>query len=106
MLVHLDSAAENYARELGLRAETVPPTTWNGWVRPTATAEAVGDFLDAWRLNDPNGTWGWVTEVGDKLVISDSDTDDPTDSFPSVGVDANGVALYDLTGWCWVIAVE
>ena len=31
---------------------------WNGWARPDASAREFADFLERWRLNDPNGTWG------------------------------------------------
>lgn len=67
-----------------------------------ATVDAFGRFLDAWRANDPNGIWGYVTEVGDRLVCTRSDDEDPADVFPKVGMLPDGVALYDFTGWTWV----
>lgn len=101
MLVWIDSAPETYVPDLALDAVGMLPDRWNGWLRPIATAEAVGAFLDAWRRNDPNGVWGWATSVGDTLVVTRSDDDDPGDTFLQVGVDADGRALYDLTGWAW-----
>ncbi|MQW77313.1 hypothetical protein GHK92_15675 [Nocardioides sp. dk4132] len=59
MDVYLDSAPENITPELAPRPERVLDDRWNGWLRPLATAEAFGAFLDAWRCNDPNGTWGY-----------------------------------------------
>lgn len=102
MKVFLDSAPENLVPELALEAETVLAERWNGWLRPYATAQAFGQFLDAWRRNDPNGIWGYVSEVGDVLVCSRPDDDDPDDEFPQVGATADGTPLYDLTGWVWV----
>lgn len=101
MLVWIDSAPETYVPELGLDAVDVLPDRWNGWLRPIATADALGAFLDAWRRNDPNGVWGWVTEVGDRLIVTRSDDDDPGDAFAQVGTHVRGKALYDLTGWAW-----
>jgi len=72
------------------------------WLRPMATADAFGRFLDAWRANDPNGIWGYVTEVGDRLVCTRSDDEDPVDVFPRVGTLPDGAAVYDFTGWTWV----
>jgi hypothetical protein len=63
-LVYLDSAAENFVPELGLRVVSVLPDRWNGWLRPLATADEFGAFLDAWRRNDPNGIWGWADVLG------------------------------------------
>lgn len=82
VIVYLDSAPENLVPELGLRVVSILPERWNGWLRPLGTADAFGNFLDAWRRNDPNGIWGWATEVGDTLVCSRSDDDDPADEFP------------------------
>lgn len=104
--VYLDSAPENLVPELALRAERLLSERWNGWVRPLATAEAVGAFLDAWRANDPNGIWGYVSEVGETLVCSRSDDDWPADEFPRAGTTADGRPLYDLTGWTWITAPE
>lgn len=103
MKVYLDSAPENMVSELSLEAESVLEQRWNGWVRPRATAQALGDFLDAWRANDPNGVWGYVTEVGDTLVCTRSDADDDTDEFPRIGIGEDGRAVYDLSGWVWVL---
>lgn len=102
MDVYLDSAPENLTRELALRAERVLEERASGYLRPLATANAFGQFLDAWRRNDPNGSWGYVTEVGDHLVLSSPDDDEPSDSFPRSGDAANGEPLYDLSGWAWV----
>lgn len=102
MLVYLDSAPENITPELGLCADRVLPERWNGWLRPLATANAFGAFLDAWRSNDPNGIWGYVTEVGDTLVCSRPDDVEPADEFPRAGETSDGAALYDLTGWVWI----
>lgn len=55
MKVYLDSAPENMAPELALEAEGVLDDRWKGWVRRIATAQALGNFLDAWRTNAPNG---------------------------------------------------
>ena len=85
MQVYIDSAPENMVHELTLNAEGVLEERWNGWVRPLATAEALGEFHHAWRANDPNGIWGYVTEVGDTLVCTRSDADDYVDEFPEVG---------------------
>lgn len=106
MKVYLDSAPENMVDELALNAEGVLGQRWNGWVRPLATAQALGDFLDAWRANDPNGTWGYVTEVGDLLVCTRSDDDEYADEFPKAGIAESGQAVYDLSGWVWVIGPE
>lgn len=106
VIVYLDSAPENLVPELGLRVVSVLADRWNGWLRPLATADAFGNFLDAWRRNDPNGVWGWVTEVDDVLVCSRSDDDEPADEFPKVGTLPDGRAVYDLTGWNWVAGIE
>lgn len=104
MDVYLDSAPENITPELALRADRVLAERWNGWLRPLASAEAFGRFLDAWRANDPNGIWGYATEVGDTLVCSVIDSDEPADQFPRAGETADGTPLYDFTGWVWVSA--
>ena len=100
--VCLDSAEENMTSELALVADHVLPERWNGWSRPVATASALADFLRRWRHNDPNGVWGDAFEVDGALLCSRSD-DDYADSFPWVGSNRHGVALYDLTGWVWVL---
>jgi hypothetical protein len=102
MHVYLDSAPENLIPELALNAERVLDERWNGWLRPLATADAFGRFLDAWRANDRNGTWGYVTEVGDTLVCSVADGDEPADEFQLAGETADGTPLYDFTGWAWI----
>lgn len=104
MHVFLDSAPENLVPEFALDAERVLDQRWNGWLRPLATAEAFGHFLDAWRANDPNGTWGYVTAVGGTLVCSVADDDEPADEFPLAGETAEGTPLYDLSGWAWIFA--
>lgn len=102
MLVYLDSAPENIVPELALDAAYVEEETWNGWAQPVATAAAWGDFLDRWRANDPNGDWGYATEVGDTLVSSREEVDDP-DLFPKVGETSDGQALYSLSGLVWIV---
>jgi hypothetical protein len=102
MDVYLDSAPENLTPELALTAERVLDERWNGWLRPLATADAFGAFLDAWRANDPNGNWGFVSEVGDTLVCTVTDDDEPADVFPRVDQTGDGTPIYDLTGWVWV----
>lgn len=102
MDVYLDGASENLTPELALRAERVLEDRAGGWLRPLATASAFGAFLDAWRRNDPNGIWGYVSEVGDSLVLSRIDDDEPTAAFPRAGEAADGTPLYDLSGWEWV----
>lgn len=104
MDVYLDSAPENITPELALKADRVLGERWNGWLRPLATAAAFGAFLDAWRRNDPNGIWGYATEVGDTLVCSVTDSEEPADEFPLAGETVGGTPLYDLTGWLWVTA--
>lgn len=71
---------------------------------PRPTADAFGAFLDAWRRNDPNGIWGYVSEVADSSVLSRIDDDEPTDAFPRAGEAVDGTPLYDLSGWEWVAA--
>lgn len=100
MDIYLDGC-EEADPDLALDAHAVLPDRWNGWARPLATAAAVGRFLDAWRANDPNGTWGYVTEVDDSLICTRTDSEDYEDIFPKAGVDDTGVAIYDLTGWAW-----
>ena len=104
MDVYIDSLPENITPELALDADRVLDERWNGWLRPLATAAAFGDFLDRWRRNDPNGIWGYVTEVGTApditLVYLSSDSDEP-EEFPYADRAASGEALYDLTGWVW-----
>jgi len=102
MKVYLDSAAENITPALALDAAYVLPGTWNGWAQPVATAAAWGDFLDRWRANDPNGDWGYATEVGNSLVSSREAIDEP-DVFPKVGETLDGDALYDLSGLVWIV---
>lgn len=103
--VYLDGAPENITPELALQAERVLDEPWHGWLRPLATADALGDFLYAWRRNDPNGIWGYATEVGDILLCTRTDGSDP-DEFPRAGETAEGTPLYDLTGWSWISADE
>jgi len=104
MEVFIDSAIENFVRDLALRAEGVLDDRWNGWLRPLATAVAVQEFLEAWKANDPNGTWGHVEEKGGLLVAySDGEV---VDEFPMVGVTASGEMVYDLTGWLWTAKRE
>lgn len=100
--IYLESAEENFIPELALEADHVLPGTWNGWAQPVATATAMGDFLGRWRANDPNGDWGYVTEVGDTLISTREDTDSP-DLYPKVGENHQGEALYDLSGMVWVV---
>jgi hypothetical protein len=102
MYVYLDSSIENLVPALALEAAKVREDRWNGWARPLATADAFGRFLDAWRQNDPNGIWGYVSEVGETLVCSRIDDDWPADEFPLAEVLDDGTRLYDLTGWTWV----
>lgn len=102
MKVYLDSAEENQVPELALEAEYVLPGTWNGWAMPVATAAAFGDFLDRWRANDPNGDWGYATELGDTLISSREDPDSP-DTYSKVGETSDGAALYDLSGMVWIV---
>lgn len=104
MDVYLDSDPDNLVPELALKAETVLLERWNGWLRPLATAAAFGAFLDAWRANDPNGIWGYATEVGDTLVCSVIDSDEPAAEFPRAGEASDGTELYDLAGWAWIAA--
>lgn len=99
--VCLESAEENMVRAMALKASFLLDSQWNGWARPIATAAAVSDFLDRWRRNDPNGTWGDAIEVDGVLVCTNLDADDP-DLFPQVGTTRSGGPLYDLTGWMWV----
>jgi len=56
--VCLESAEENMVSAMALRASSLLDSEWNGWARPIATAAAMSDFLNRWRHNDPNGTWG------------------------------------------------
>ena len=100
--VCLDSAGENMVSAMALRAKRLLDDQWNGWARPLATASAMRDFLNRWRLNDPSGTWGDVGEEEGQLVYSSLDSDDP-DLFPQVGTTRSGEPLYDLTGWMWVL---
>ena len=99
--VCLDSAEENMVSAMSLRASALLDAQWNGWARPLATASAMRDFLNRWRSNDPNGTWGDVAQEEGQLVYSSSDSDDP-DRFPRAGTTRSGEPLYDLTGWMWV----
>lgn len=101
LLVCLDSAPENICEAMALKAAYMLEGTWNGFGQPVATAEAMGDFLDRWRVNDPNGDWGFPTEVGDTLIVTRTEVDEP-DVYPKVGVDAQGHPLYDLSGLIWL----
>lgn len=103
MKVYLDSTPENMVPELALEAVSVLDERWNGWIRPITTAQALGDFLDAWRANDPNGVWGHVTEIGETLVCTRVDDDDFADEFPRVGTTEDSQAVYDLSGWAWTL---
>ncbi len=100
--VCLDSAEENMVSAMALRASALLDARWNGWARPLATASAMRDFLNRWRLNDPNGTWGHAIEEEGRLLYSSPDSDDP-DLFPRVGMTRSGEPLYDLSGWMWVL---
>ncbi|MHB1009966.1 MAG: hypothetical protein ACYC1E_12170 [Propionibacteriaceae bacterium] len=99
--VCLDSAEENLVSAMALRATALLDSSWNGWARPVATATATRDFLNRWRRNDPNGTWGDAIEADGQLLCTNSDGDDP-DVFLRVGTTRSGEPLYDLTGWMWV----
>jgi len=67
---------------------------------PIATEEQVGDFVHAWKINDPNGAWGEVFECIENghsaLAVTVSDSHDPDDwaYYPAV---ADG--LFNLAGW-------
>ena len=98
--VCIDDVEENMVSVLALRAHSLLDTTWNGWVRPVATAAAMTDFLARWRHKDPDGTWGETYERDGHLICTSADNED--DSFPRVGTAHSGEALYDLTGWVWV----
>lgn len=93
--VCLESADENMTSAMALLANAVLDSLWNGWARPIATAPALSDFLDRWRRNDPNGTWGDVTTTDQQLIYMGSDADEP-DVFPQAGMTHSGEPLYDL----------
>lgn len=101
VLVCLESAPENICEAMALRAAYMLEGTWNGFGQPIATAEAMGDFLDRWRVNDPNGDWGYPTEIGDTLIVTRTEVDQP-DAYLKVAEDAQGRALYDLSGLIWL----
>ena len=101
-LVCVDSMEENLVPQMALRAHVVLPKHWNGWARPLATADAVADFLRRWRANDLNGVWGFAVELGDALLVTRSDGEEP-DYFAPAGCCSDGTTLYDLTGWVWVV---
>lgn len=98
MIVYLDSSPENLVDELALEASIVLPDTWNGWARPIATAKAFASFLDAWRENDPNGEWAYAVEVNGHVRLEYEDQD-----FPLYGVTEEGEALFDFSGWTWIL---
>lgn len=102
MHIYLDSSPENMTSELALEAAGILQDRWNGWVRPLATAAAFSRFLEAWKANDPNGTWGTAGIVGNRLAYTPSDSADTVDEFPALGRDLDGRRLFDLTGWVWV----
>ena len=101
-LVCVDSLEENMVPQMALHAHVVLPEHWNGWARPLATADAVADFLRRWRANDLNGVWGFAVELGDALLVTRSDGEEP-DYFAPAGCCSDGTTLYDLTGWVWVV---
>jgi hypothetical protein len=101
-MVCLDSAEENMIPAIALFADHALEEKWNGWARPIATAGAFSDFLARWRVIDPNGTWGEATVIDDTLQYEDAERDEP-EVFLCVGTDAFGEALFDLTGWVWVV---
>lgn len=100
--VCVDSAEENMVPAMALNAEYVLDGAWNGWARPVATAGAFEDFLAHWRANDRHGTSGQAMEVGSVLRYEGTDGDEP-ENFPRVGTSTSGAALYDFTGWVWVV---
>lgn len=100
--VCVDSAEENMIPEMALSAHAVLEESWNGWSRPLATALQVEDFLRRWRRNDSNGTWGLAVEIDGSLLVTRPDGEEP-DYFAQRGRRADGSALYDLTGWAWVV---
>ena len=101
MMVWIGSSEENMVPELALRAHSMTPG-WNGLPVPLVSAVEFRAFIEAWRRNDPNGSWNTngVMVIGSELVYSDGEGYD--DSWPVYGYDDNGVALYALSGWNWV----
>lgn len=100
-LVCVDSLEENMVPAMALAAHTVLPESWNGWARPLAATSEVAAFLGRWRANDRNGVWGFAVDLGDALLVTRSDGEEP-DYFAPAGCREDGVALFDLTGWVWV----
>lgn len=101
-LVCVDSLEENMVPQMALRAHAVLHESWNGWARPLATVAEMADFLRRWRANDRNGIWGFAVDLGDTLLVTRSDGEEP-DYFATAGTRSDGTPLYDLTGWVWVV---
>ncbi len=82
--------------------------TWNGMEAPRATEAQFRAFIDAWRVNDPNGVWGKVTVDNDGNLVhhrSDvaADDTDYDDVFTRVGRTAENQPIYAIEGWVFYI---
>lgn len=109
MKVHLDHP--EYRETPGLEYVMLGPD-WNGFKEPWCTAGQMRRFIDAWRANDPNGTWGDVRVaefpgVRPKLIVTRNDSDEPEDwdAFDWVGTTPSGEDVFKITGWVFVAPI-
>lgn len=89
--VRLSSTGDDVDASLHLRAHELLPDG------PLVTADDFRAFIAAWRRNDPNGTFGSVTECGGQLHHTYYE-DDP-DVFGQFGSARDGTALYLISGF-------
>ena len=86
-----------------LEAEYVLEETWNGWLQPIATREALEAFISACRAAQPDGDWGAVDVFADLLLVR---RDEDDDEFSRADTRADGIPLYNLSGWTWVMLIQ
>ncbi|WP_225506639.1 MULTISPECIES: hypothetical protein [Mycolicibacterium] len=82
---------------------------WNGLPSAVVTEAEWRRFIGAHAANDRNGTYrpDGIHATDSALIYIDTEDNadglsvEDCDGFPRVGTDANGDALYEISGWNW-----
>jgi hypothetical protein len=88
---------------LALQAVYVSAEKWNGFLQPSATADAFGRFLAAWHEHRPDANFGEFRVTDDGLLYRHAtETWEDAELFPFDGTTDDDVPVYLLSGWQWV----